>query len=101
MKLEEMRYFVYEAYGSGDRYIDADYLPEQVIEVEDLGWDDEGKYQYGGSVVKDTTDDTHFMITQSRSGSYYSDYYYGTPEVTRVKPTLETITRVVWKEVKQ
>ena len=101
MKLEEIKYFVEKAYGSGDRCIDADHLGlEQIEEVEDLGWDDEGKYQYGGSVVKDTTDNTHFMITQSRSGSYYSDYYYGTPEVVQVEPKVETITRVVWKEVK-
>jgi len=101
MTLEELQYIVKEAYGNSDRYIDIESLPEQIVEeVESFTWEDDGKYSHGGSVVKDDQGH-HFMISQSRSGSHHSDYYYTEPFVSQVEPKVETITRVVWKEVKQ
>lgn len=98
MTLEELRYIVKEVYGSGDRCVGIDDLPEQMEEVEDNDWIDDGKYSYSSSVYK-CDQGNHFEISQSRSGSYYSDYYYSEPEVHQVKPVVETITRVVWKAV--
>lgn len=42
--------------------------------VEDGDWDDEGKYQHSFTIFK--YKDKHYKIDYSRSGSYYSDYYY-------------------------
>lgn len=43
--------------------------------VEDTGWfEDGGKYEYRDTVFK--FDGKHYLVSESRSGSYYSDYYY-------------------------
>ena len=99
MTLEEFRYIVKEAYGNRDRYVGIDDFPEQITEVEEDNWTDDGKYSYSSAVYK-CDQGNHFMVHSSRSGSYYSDYYYSEPSVTQVEPKVETITRVVWKEVK-
>jgi exonuclease SbcC len=43
--------------------------------VEDGDWEDDGKYQYRDVIFK--YDDKFYRVTDSRSGSYFSDYYYG------------------------
>lgn len=99
MTLEELQYFVKEAcdsYGYGSVTIDN--LPSQMEEVEDHGWEDNGKYSYNTSIVK-CDQGNHFQIQNSRSGSYFSHYEYGQPSVVQVRPVVETITRVVWKAV--
>ena len=99
MTLEELKYFVKEAcdsYNCG--YVGIDELPEQIEEVEDGGWEDNGKYSHQTSIFK-CDQGNHFLIQNTRSGSYFTDYDYGTPYVSQVKPVLETITRVVWKDV--
>lgn len=42
--------------------------------VEEGDWVDDGKYSHKQSFVK--FEDTEFAVTYSRSGSYYTDYYY-------------------------
>lgn len=51
--------------------------------LEDIEWDDQGKYQYGSLVVQ--VGDQIFGIDVSRSGSYFSDYYYDIDSVTELK----------------
>lgn len=99
MTLEELQYLVKEAcdsYGCG--HITIDDLPEQMEEVEDDGWEDDGKYSYKVSIFK-CDQGNHFQIQNTRSGSYFTDYNYGEPYVTQVKPVLTTITKVIWKAV--
>lgn len=102
MTLSELEYIIKEIcteHGSyGCKWIDEDYLPEQLTLVEEGDIEDGGKYQYQSDVYKDDQGN-HFMIHNSRSGSYYSDYEPGQPTVTQVKPVLTTITKVVWKAV--
>lgn len=101
MKLEELEYLVKEAcdsYGCG--HITIDDLPSQMSEVESGEWEDDGKYQHRADVyVDDQTPPNHFMIINGRTGSYYTEWSYGEPTVVEVKPSVETITRVVWKPV--
>lgn len=77
-------------------------------EVEELEIVDEGKYQNGGSIyaigITDENEDGGikgiplFYIEQdfTRSGSYYSDYYYDYEKPYRVKKITETITIEKW-----
>lgn len=101
MTLDELKYLVKEAcdsYGCG--YIGIDDLPEQMSEVEDDGWTDDGKYSHTSAIYKDDQEPpNYFQINNSRSGSYFSDYDYSTPEVYQVKPVVKTITVVEWKPV--
>lgn len=62
----------------------------EVVEVED--WIDEGKYSYQNTIVK--YQDKFYNVSQSRSGSYFTDYFYNDPVVTEVKPVEKTIT--IW-----
>jgi len=59
--------------------------------VEELDWDDEGKYQLGGVVFK--VESNHYMLNITRSGSYHTDYYFEyhteCPEVTKKTRTIE------------
>lgn len=102
MTLEELEYIVQEVvqkHGSyGCKWIDEDWLPEQLTLVERGEIEDQGKYQYQSDVYK-CDQGNHFMIHNSRSGSYFTDYEPGQPSVSQVVPKVETITRVVWKAV--
>lgn len=103
MTLDELKYIVEEIckeHGSyGCKWVDEDYLPEQLTRVERGEIKDQGKRQYQSDVYS-CDQGNHFMITNSRSGSYYTDYEPGEPNVYQVEPKVETITRVVWKVVK-
>lgn len=70
-------------------------------EVHDNGWDDEGKYQHR-QLVSEVIEDgepTGILLSQitSRSGSYYSDYYYDhhAPELVRKEEKVIKVTNYV------
>lgn len=64
--------------------------------AKELDIDDEGKYQYGGMIYRVYKDgeptDMYIRETWSRSGSYFSDYYYSYDELELVEPCTKTIT---------
>ena len=51
---------------------DEDYAHFEVIE--DGDWEVDCKYQFRSSIVKFM--DKYYQITESRTGSYHTDYYY-------------------------
>lgn len=60
--------------------------------LEDIEWDDQGKYQLGSLVVQ--ADDRIYRIDVSRSGSYFSAYYYAIDSVTELKKqTMYTVRK--------
>lgn len=71
----------------GDVYLDV---------AKELDIDDEGKYQYGGMIYRVYKDgkptDMYIRETWSRSGSYFSDYYYTYDNLELVEPYTKTIT---------
>lgn len=80
-----------ETYGDGDE--------EQGLTIVEEGeWIDDGKYSYRNTIVK--WNDKFWNISESRSGSYHTDYYYNDPEAYEVTPRTETITRTVYDRVK-
>lgn len=72
-----------------------------IREVEELATEDEGKYQYGGTVHRILLDnketDMCIMETWSRSGSYYSDYYYNYDKLCLCEQYTRTV--VDWKVI--
>jgi hypothetical protein len=85
-------------------YIDNDSDPEDdMIKCVDNGdWIDDGKYSYKKTVYRvcyDTGEWTrYFCISEGRSGSYFSDYYYNDPNCTEVFPQQVTTTIYVTKK---
>lgn len=66
-----------------------------VESYEELDVKDDGKYQYGGEIFRVYKDgkptDMYIRETWSRSGSYFSDYYYIYDEIELVEPYTKTI----------
>jgi len=52
--------------------------------VEEGDWIDDGKYQYRNFDVKIA--DKYYSFSDSRSGSYYSDWYYSIQDVCEYTP---------------
>lgn len=65
--------------------------------IEEGDWVSEGKQDICETIVKH--EGKYYEITQSRSGSYYSDYYYDDPDVCEVVP--KEITTTKWVKVKE
>lgn len=65
--------------------------------TEEIDWEDEDKYQYATFLYKVTLadDSVHYIsMDVSRSGSYYSDYYYSLDNVN-VVPKFEGSQEIV------
>lgn len=70
--------------------------------VERSGWEDEGKYQHKSVILKRLSDGTFWRWWETRSGSYFTEYYYGSDDedvwtFTQVKPKEVTVTE--WENV--
>lgn len=58
-------------------------------------WEHEYKdYFAKESIVK--FDGKYYSIVDHRSGSYYTDYNYGAPNITEVEPKIETVVITKW-----
>lgn len=79
---------LYELYKDGFKEV-------EIIEPDE--WIDVGKYSYKDTIVK--YQDTYYMISERRSGSYFTDYYYEEPEIVQVSPREENIVKTFWDVV--
>ncbi len=74
--------------------------PEGFKLVEEGEWIDDGKYASQETVFQDLSNNKFFRYWNSRSGSYFTDYYYSDisfGEVQEVEPT-EVVVKT-WKAV--
>jgi len=72
---------------------------EEECDITEKGvWVEYGKYSYRTSVIK--IEDKFYEIQESRSGSYYTDYYYEDPEIYEVTPKEVVITKTVYERIK-
>lgn len=68
----------------------ADDLPSfKVVDEEDWSIDGGDKYQYKTTIVKSNETGKLFSIDEIRTGSPYSDYYYGDTELREVTERIE------------
>lgn len=65
-------------------------IEEYVIEEGD--WISEGKWESNRSIIK--FEDKFYCLDRSRSGSYYSDYYYEPARIFEVERKEEVVTEV-------
>lgn len=72
--------------------------PELTV-IKEGNWVDEGKRSFRTSIV--TIDNKFYQIEESRSDSYYTDYYYDDPEVYEVVPKEVVITQTIYEKVKK
>lgn len=68
--------------------------------VVDGDWTDEGKYSYRTDTFYFPELNVYVEVDQSRSGSYYTDYYYDEPTFGFVEPHTETKVVTVYRSVK-
>jgi hypothetical protein len=75
-----------------------DGLELEYDEVEDEGWDDDGKYSFNYVIYK--IEGKYYGFCQTRSGSYFTDYYYSVDEVQELpKKEDETIFTITSNSV--
>jgi hypothetical protein len=77
-----------------DSYFDIEDIEDTEI-IEEGDFVSEGKYEVCETVFKYKGE--LFSVVQSRSGSYYTDYYYDTPSFYAVEP--KVITKTVYVRV--
>lgn len=70
------------------------------IKVKDGDWVDEGKYSYSDSVYFFPELNVYVECSQSRSGSYYSDYDYSDPSFCFVEPHTKTVVVTTYTSIK-
>ena len=63
--------------------------------VEEGDWVSEGKYEVCESILK--YKEKLFCMVQSRSGSYYTDYYYDEPHFYEVEP--KEVTKTIYVRI--
>jgi hypothetical protein len=80
----------------GDSYNDLEDI-EGIEIVEEDDWTQEHKYQYKDTYFK--YKDHFFCLSESRSGSYHTDWYYNEPDVYEVKRITKVVETTVWKKV--
>lgn len=72
--------------------------------VHDGAWEDDGKYDLREKIFQDTNTNKFYGLYDSRSGSYYTDYWYESDDwkdevqLQEVEAKQKTITE--WKAVK-
>ena len=70
--------------------------------VDETEWIDEGKYSYKNYIFE--FEGKNYLISDSRSGSYFSDYSYGSEYWDKEQECQEvqkvTVTKYEWKPVK-
>lgn len=85
-----------------DSCFDLDYMDDDVLsgwEAEELSdWTQDYKYQHTTTIFKHVPSGRYFRVSQTRSGSYHTDFYYNLPkfegEVVKVEKMVPT---VVWE----
>ena len=75
---------------------------EIFVLVEDDEWTQDHKYQSRSQIWYYPARGVHFMVSESRSGSYHTDWYYNPPEVDIVTRHEKVVTRteVEWRVTK-
>jgi len=72
-------------------FVDDELDSETYTVVENGDWIEDGKYSFKETIIK--YQGKFYSISEARSGSYYSDYYYNEPEAYEVEPYEITVTK--------
>jgi len=80
-----------------ERFYGEDDIPEEFNLVSDDDWTQDCKYQFNDCVYE--KDGEFFQISNSRSGSYHTDWYYDTASVQQVKKVEKVVVSVSWEPI--
>lgn len=67
-------------------------LYDKICFVCESDWVSDHKYQFKETVYK--FNDRYFEVSETRTGSHHSDYYYEDPEIYEVVP--KQVTKTTW-----
>lgn len=67
---------------------------DEYVVIQNGEWQQDGKYQNAEHIVQ--LNGEYFSILESRSGSYHSDWHYGTAYIAPVERKEETKVVVSW-----
>jgi hypothetical protein len=74
---------------------DIECIDDETFEVVEAGeWEQDHKYQYATHIVK--LDGQFFAVSENRSGSYHTDWFYGDADIFPVDRVEETKVVVTW-----
>lgn len=73
---------------------------KELVEKQVGDWISEGKWESQESIYLHEPSQTYWSYYQSRSGSYYTEYYYDDPEITEVVPVEKIIKVTEWEALK-
>lgn len=85
--------------GRRDRGLFIDDLPEVFEQVAEGEFTQGYKYQSCEDVYKHAPTGRYFEISNSRTGSYHTDWYYRKPSVREVIRQVKVVETVVWAAV--
>lgn len=71
---------------------------EQLEQIYEGPWEQDGKYQYQEVIFKATDDGKYYAFYATRSGSPFTDWYYDQFEYRRAEDATEELTEVERKE---
>lgn len=86
---KDLQDMIFEMFDCGD---------PDVKSISSSGWIDAGKYSHRETIVE--YNDINYKVCESRSGSYYTDYYYDEPAIFPVSKRIEMIETTFWDEIK-
>lgn len=79
-----------ELAGAHNENYDFDIDEFEVVEEDD--WTQDHKYQYRTNIYRFIEHDVYFGVSESRSGSYHSDWYYGDCDVFLTDKPVEMVS---------
>lgn len=97
MNFEELKALVEQAAEENSGLFEED-IPDTLECVSSGKWQDDYKYQHCSDVYRNDKGE-YFLITNSRSGSYHTDYFYSPPEVYRVEKEVKMIEKTYWNQI--
>lgn len=62
--------------------------------IEEGDWTQDAKMQFSEDIVE--YEGQYYMISQSRSGSPFTDWHYEEPEITKVTRSEKIIVKIIW-----
>lgn len=86
--MDELEKLLVEHFKNKERHVE--WILDEISEIEFVclreDWNESGKYIFGDFdfKVKYKNDEYFVNISQTKSGSYYSDYYYNEPEISNI-----------------
>ncbi|ASD52125.1 ribonucleotide reductase [Pseudomonas phage PspYZU05] len=94
----ETKQLIIEKYGlNSDSYdIDDDNKELFLVRASKCDWVADGKYMHRDQVYYYLPLNVYFSLSESRSGSHFTDWYYSEPEIYITQLEVRTVKQLIW-----